>query len=205
MGCAWRFAPATSHCVQAFMADEKSDDAPGLRHGDIFGDTIEVARQFGQRDKGSPRKGSGCQLVRRVTLARAGGPGREPFNEPSAGTRRTPRFERVQMSKLVTEKRPVAIAGGDNEDTSRLALLNEPGERAARQSAHVIAGVQEEQVGWSRRVGRRGHPEQGEQIPTYHSHGLGDGLRVSVGGAAAREMQASAGYGDRAPVCCRIG
>jgi hypothetical protein len=59
MACAGRLAPATSNCVQAFVPDKKSDDAPSLRHGDVLGDTIEVARQFGQRDKCSSRDGPG--------------------------------------------------------------------------------------------------------------------------------------------------
>jgi hypothetical protein len=109
------------------------------------------------------------------------------------------------MGKLVAEKRPIAIARSDNEDARRLALLNEAGERAAGQSAHLIAGVQEEQVGSSRRVAHRRHPEQRKQFSTYHRHGISDCSCVSVGGAAAREMQPNAGCGDRAPVSCTIG
>src|SRR5690606_34042775 len=47
VACGWRLAPAPSNYVQAFLADEKPDDASRLRHGDIFSDTIEVARQVG--------------------------------------------------------------------------------------------------------------------------------------------------------------
>ena len=69
MASAWHLAPATSHCVHAFTADEKADDAPSLGHGDVFRDTLEVGRQCGQRDECTSRDGPGCQLVWRVTLA----------------------------------------------------------------------------------------------------------------------------------------
>ena len=109
------------------------------------------------------------------------------------------------MRKFMTEKRPVAIAGSDDENASRLALLNEASERAARQAAHVIAGVHEEEVGSSGCIVHRGQSEQGQQFPAYHGHGLSDGSPIPVGRAAAREMQAGARQGDRAPVCCGIG
>jgi hypothetical protein len=109
------------------------------------------------------------------------------------------------VGQLVTEKRSIAIANSNREDAGRLALLNETGERAARQSAHLIARVEEEQVGRSRRVVPRRHSEQREQTSPYHSYGISDGSRVPVSETAAREMQASAGYGDGAPVCDSVG
>jgi hypothetical protein len=44
MDSAWRLAPATSNGVQPFTTYKKADDAAGLRHGNLFGDTIEAAR-----------------------------------------------------------------------------------------------------------------------------------------------------------------